>query len=181
MKKLFIKTAFSCFLLISILSCSNNDDSVECQTKQGDLHTSINEVIHFNPRLVYYGEVNNLISLAAVQLDDACLARAIVSFTLEKETDRQDLHKRISGSGFYSGTTTFSEWDGDAILGKWDLLESEPAWIEINVLEDNFIEGIFQSTYLHKTNQNNFHSLPDTLRFHNVSFKAEFIELPDDQ
>ncbi len=176
-----IKLEFYFALLFLTFSCSSNDDSIDCPKKQGDLNTEINDIIKFNPRFVTYAKVEGVLSLAAVQLDDDCLFRAIVSFMIENKKGRQDLNKLDIQNRFNPSTSSFSEADGDAVLGSWDLLETEPAWIEIDVLEDKAMEGRFHSTYLHKTNQNDFHSLPDTLRFKNVSFKAELIVLSDDQ
>ncbi|MFS4416930.1 hypothetical protein [Maribacter sp. 2307ULW6-5] len=66
--------------------------------------------------------------------------------------------------------------DDDVILGEFDLYEEEEAQLEIIVLEADNIEGVFSATFLKKNGPNPISKLPDTLRFRNVSFKAELLK-----
>jgi hypothetical protein len=57
----------------------------------GDFLTNINGNIEFNPRFVTHAKLEDeyVLSLAAAQMDNGCIFRAIVSFTIEDVNGRQ--------------------------------------------------------------------------------------------
>ena len=148
-----------------------------CGEPIGSLTTMINDTLDFNPRFVYFEESEEeIIPLQIYTFSSSCLQTGSLLIYIEKKIGEQELYEFTSQNMIGPGETFFFHKDDDVILGEFDLYEDEEAQIEVAVLEANNIEGVFSATYLLDEGPNRFTGLPDTLRFRNVSFRAELFK-----
>ena len=148
-----------------------------CEEPIGSLTTRINDTLDFNPRFVYFEDSDEeIIPLQIYTFSSSCLQTGSLLIYIEKKIGEQELYEFTTQDGVGPGETLFDHMDDDVILGEFDLYEEEEAQLEITVLEADNIEGMFSATYLLDEGPNRFTGLPDTLRFRNVSFRAELFK-----
>ncbi|QLG46630.1 hypothetical protein [Costertonia aggregata] len=160
--------------IILLVSCSDDDSNTEiCPPELGNLDTAISEQIDFRARWTIYEYFENgAISITASVMDENCLLRAIMTITATPNLERQDFE--ITTAEFIREPTniSFNQVDEDASLGSWSIDEAEPNWVQFEEITEISVKGTFQATLVIQENGNDFHTLPDTLRFDNVSFEA---------
>ena len=152
-------------------------EQVVCGEPVGSLTTMINDTLEFNARFTSFRDSDEeVIPIEAYTSSSSCLLTGSLIIYVEKKLGEQDLYEFTTQDGVGAGETYFFHMDDDVILGEFDLYEEEEAQIEITVLEVDNIEGVFSATYLLDEGPNRFTGLPDTLRFRNVSFRAELFK-----
>ncbi|MGF1560272.1 MAG: hypothetical protein ACFCUL_14375 [Flavobacteriaceae bacterium] len=173
MKKKY--TYFLLTALCALYSC-NEDDGFQCPAPIGELSAQVHEEFNFRARFVEFyisEERPDVVDIRALETSENCLWLGNLSFYLENKTGTGEL---VNGRAGEVNTTSFAEWDDDVILGRWDLYEAEPRTATVTRVDDEIIEGRFTATYVYVESPNNITTLPDTLRFRDVYFKAEFFD-----
>lgn len=136
------------------MALCGSDDSVECGVPLGQLATEINGNIGFEPRFVFYrNDPNNenLFDLNAQLVDENCLTRAFMSFSVENHIGEYELIPAQFGMSpdVILGRTFFFQIDEDVILATFELIEEEPRLIRIDSIDDGErMIGVFQGTYV---------------------------------
>ncbi|GMN12129.1 hypothetical protein MTsPCn9_34340 [Croceitalea sp. MTPC9] len=175
------KTRFFPFLLALVttilISCSK-DEEPPCKDIEplGLLETQISDNTIYDGKSTSYLKLEEgPIGINSYVLDDLCLIRASIGMLVNSTLERQTFVKVVPNQ-LNTPTFSFFQVEEDAILGKWDIIENEDNWIELEEITDEIIKGRFQATILVAENQNQFYTLNDTLRFDNVYFEAPFDE-----
>lgn len=160
--------------IILLVSCSNDDSNAEiCPLELGNLETAISEDLDFRARWTIYEYFENgAISITASVMDENCLLRAIMTITAIPNLERQDFEITTAELIREPTNISFNQVDEDASLGSWSIDEGESNWVQFEEITETSVKGKFQATLVIQENGNNFHTLPDTLRFDNVSFEA---------
>lgn len=161
------------------VSCSNDDDNgnetVQCPDPIGNLRADIDDTFTFESRFTTFQNLSQdmiLIKSESASLD--CILTGSLSIYLEKQIGEQELVLFEPGDTQGPGETIFFDFDDDVILGRFELLEEEGNNVmEITSLNENNIDGTFSATYVLDAGPTRFTQLPDTLRFVNISFRAE--------
>ncbi|PIE99821.1 MAG: hypothetical protein CR994_09260 [Maribacter sp.] len=159
-------------------SCSRDDGNEEpkCTESIGKLEAKV----HKDATLQFYSTTfhdldDNTIDINADEITPYCIWIGRLSFTLEKRTGIHELKIQVAGGSGIYGETVYRELDDDVQLGRFDLYEAEPHTVEITALNDGKVNGVLSATYVY-SGSNDFHILPDTLRFKNILFEAEFFD-----
>lgn len=161
-----------------LLSCSK-DEEPPCKNGEpfGLLETQISDNTIYDGGSTSYLKLNEgSISINSYVVDEFCLLRASINMLVDSTLERQIFVKRESTNPFNTPTFFFAQVEEDAILGKWDIIENEDNWIQLEEITDEIIKGRFQATILVVETPNQFYNLNDTLRFYNVYFEAPFDE-----
>lgn len=153
-------------------SCSDNDDNSSlCQGQLGQMETLINSQTLFQARWTLYEYLDNgPISVTSFVIDQNCLLTASMGITGEPNLDKQNF---MNTQSFRESTNIrFRQVEEDAPIGKWEIAENTLNWVQFDEITKTIVKGRFQATLVIEENGNDFHTLPDTLRFDNVSFEA---------
>lgn len=174
MKNILIVT-----LIFFFFACNKEaeEESVRCNEPIGSLRAKLNDTLTFDAKYTYFQDSDDdLIAIRSQTEGSFCLLTGSLSIHVEKKIGEQELTKYIADGTRGPGETTFYDYDDDVILGEFDLFEGEEAQIEITSINEKNIEGVFSATYIWNKSPYRFTALPDTLRFRNVSFKAELFK-----
>lgn len=166
-------------LLLLFLGCSkkNKEELIQCPNPIGNLQADLHNAFTFESRFTTFQNVGQdmiLIKSESASID--CILTGSLLINLEKQIGEQELLQFTADGTEGPGETQFFDIDDDVILGRFELLEEEDNNVmEITSLNENSIEGTFSATYVHDAGSNQFTQLPDTLRFVNISFRAELL------
>lgn len=126
---------------------------------------------------------SGLIAIPAEVFNNHSELREVLIFDyVPFETGKYTLLKRIKDSqniDIYAGYTTFSS-DGDVVEDRYDVLEEENNFIEIETIDraDMKMSGTFRCTFVRDPNDHvDNPSLPDTIRFDDGGFILKIIEI----
>ncbi|WOC39284.1 hypothetical protein [Polaribacter sp. HL-MS24] len=191
MKRMLI--LFSSVAFTFLLSCEK-DSEPNCPPPTGEMIAQINDTIVWDFKYVSFRRwsdtefanqwADSSISISSEFINSGCERELSLDFhNISQILTRQTLVKRISEENHPSHLqphSIFYTWNVDALTEKFDLYESEPAWIQLSEITEDKVKGIFQGTYVYRQSTFRFWNLPDTLRFNNVSFEAILFVPPND-
>lgn len=166
-------------LFAAVLFSCSKDEEPPCNNGEpfGLLETQISDNTIYDGGSTSYLKLNEgPISINSYVVDEFCLLRASINMLVDSTMERQPFVKRESTNPLNTSTFFFAQVEEDAILGKWDIIENEDNWIQLEEITDEIIKGRFQVTILVAESPNQFYTLSDTLRFNDVYFEAPFDE-----
>ncbi|TMM57859.1 hypothetical protein FEE95_00040 [Maribacter algarum] len=166
-----VKCIVLCTVVFSV-SCNKDDDGTkDCMEQLGKTETLINSETLYQARWTLFEYLENgALSVTSFVQDQNCLSTASMGITGEPNLDRQNFTKTQS---FREPTNIrFRQIEEDSPIGKWEIVEGEPNWVQFDEITETIVKGRFQATLVIEENGNDFQTLPDTLRFDNVSFEA---------
>ena len=145
----------------------------------------VNDTIIWDFKYVtFWSESNSSMAIGAGFVNAGCEIELSLDFhNIKQESGKQDLVKRISEENHPSHLQPHSilyTWNVDVLTERFEIYESEPAWIQLSEITEDKVKGTFQGTYVYKQSARRFWNLPDTLRFNNVSFEAILFVPPND-
>lgn len=170
---------------LSLFSCKE-EQGPSCAPDTGELFAFVNDTIEWDFKYVYFIRWSETefasqwpessVQLSADFVNAGCEIE--VSLTMNnilQNQENQTLLRSINEENHPSLTqpnSIFNTWNVDVLTERFEILESEPAWIQLSNITDEVIEGSFQATYVYRPSAFRFWELPDTLRFHEVPFVA---------
>ncbi len=189
MKKTWI--TFNLLVLIFTFSCED-EYKPSCPPPSGKMIALVNDTTEWDFKHVYFRRwsetdfasqwADSSIGIFADFINAGCEMELTLNLlNIAQTLNRQSLVKVIREDGHPSRlqpNSTFYTWDVDALTERFELFESEPAWIELSQITDEQIKGIFQGTYVYRQSTFRFWDLPDTLRFNKVPFEAILLVPP---
>ncbi|WOC39286.1 hypothetical protein [Polaribacter sp. HL-MS24] len=191
MKRMLI--LFSSVAFTFLLSCEK-DSEPNCPPPTGEMIAQINDTIVWDFKYVYFRRwsdtevadqwADSSIGISSEFTNAGCELEISIHFdNISQTLNQQKLVKRIFEDNHpsqFQPQSVFNTWNVDALTEKFDLYESEPAWIQLSEITEDKVKGIFQGTYVYRQSTFRFWNLPDTLRFNNVSFEAILFVPPND-
>ena len=182
---------FGLVALNFLFSC-NEEPKPSCPPPTGEMIARVKDTIVWDFKYVYFRRwsetdfasqwADSSISIFAEFTNAGCeLELSLDLHNIAQTLKRQNLVKRISGDNQPSQLQPYSifyTWDVDALTERFELFESEPAWIQLSEITDEQVKGTFQGTYVYRPSALRFWDLPDTLRFNEVAFEAILFEPP---
>ena len=182
MKRMLI--LFSSVAFTFLLSCEK-DSEPNCPPPTGEMIAQINDTIVWDFKYVrFYSEVDSLIGIGAGFVNAGCELELSLDFhNIEQTLEKRILVKPIYGEDHPSllqPHTIFYTWNIDVLTERFELYESEPAWIQLSEITEDKVKGTFQGTYVYRQSAFRFWNLPDTLRFNKVYFEATLFVPPEE-
>jgi len=182
---------FGLVALNFLFSC-NEEPKPSCVPPIGEMIARVNDTLVWDFRHVYFVRwseeysgshwADSSLNMRADFINAGCDIELALSFSNIAQTlNRQNLVKRIFGDNQPSRlqpNSIFRTYDIDALTERFELFESEPAWIQLSEITEAQVNGTFQGTYVYRPSALRFWDLPDTLRFNEVDFEAILFEPP---
>ncbi len=188
MKKTWI--TFNLLVLIFTFSCED-EYKPSCPPPSGKMIALVNDTTEWDFKHVYFWkwseyvgsqESDSLIDITADFINAGCEMELTLSLhRIARTLNRQNLVKRIYEEDHPSRlqpNSIFYTWDVDALTERFELIEGEPAWIQLSETAEEKVKGTFQATYVYRQSTWRFWDLPDTLRFNKVPFEAILLVPP---
>ena len=180
MLRRFIISFCIIFLFNFLCSCSDDEAEPECSDQLGELEANFSDDFRFNPRVTIFSpEQNGAISVSSFVFDSSCIPNLILSLDIEPTLGVQNFILTESFSNT-PPNISFILFSFDVIIARWEIVEDEENWIEIDEISDTNLSGRFQATLRLIGGGDGIGEIPSIVRFDNVSFVASPSELYQD-
>lgn len=173
------------FMILLAIACDGNDPDFECIKEQkGYMYVRLDDdsAKELNYDLVIFeSDDDRTVEISANIRLDNCVALVSHFFKVRDDLTQQPLKNvEKQGDTWTIGSTQIWLKEGNtegrfAFSEAYDLINDEPASLQINQRSDKEIKGIFQGTYVRIPGFIGELELPDTLRFNNVEFTAVLV------
>ncbi len=183
MKRIWL--IFTILLYLSLFSCKE-EQGPSCPPDTGELFAFVNDTIQWDFKYVYFIRwsetefasqwADSSLQISADFINAGCeievsLELRNIGQILENQPLVQPVNEENHPS-LMQPNSIFNTWNVDVLTERFELLEIEPAWVQLTSITDEEIEGSFQATYVYRPSAFRFWELPDTLRFHETPFLA---------